>query len=679
MHLLNTLFLPILGAAVLIPVIIHMIWRNKAIRIDFPAMRFLMTNKKPISRWLRWKQILLLLMRMLIFALLALLFARPYFANKTLLPLWDDAEKEVLIIYDNSASMSYERHQRKAREELNAILDGFTEKTMVSFLTTGFFNKTVIESAPLTTAVKELIKKNLEPDFGVGNLHDALRKADNYLATLPNTNREIYLISDFQIGNWPEYIRDMNLQSKARIKLLPVADADLENLSVTEIAIPRQPGDGFHAQISQKNLKSMHRIDLQLQLNNREMGKATVPLDENEDNNFTTFKKVPLPLTSQMHGSVSFRVDDAFDFDNQLHFVLNQKRKVRILAINGEKMPGVADELFYLRSALEIKNSAFELVESIPMQANSVGIQGFDIVLLANVRGLDQQSIQQLKSFVQKGGSIIFALGDKIDQQLFNTFFSELAACTLIGKAYADVQSQVGEILLAENTEHKIVEKSIGSGNSNSRFYQYWKLRPRAGAARIFSFPKGNAAIFESRIGEGKSIVIAFPVDSEWSNLPVQSEFLPLFHSLFAYCAPERLKNAYINVGDPISLGKDFDLTNTIKITDPAGRTVSQRLPLNVFTNTDAPGVYSFSQNGKQMQVAVNVDRRESETEFYTAESFQARLSTDGEISSNNQVLRAGQFSEIDIEQQQKLWRFILLSLLLLIIAETVFANRVPR
>ena len=157
MQLINSLFLPLLGAAVLIPVIIHLIWRNKAIRIDFPAMRFLIDSSKPVSRWLRWKQLLLLLLRCLIFALLALMFARPYCSNANLLPVWDEIEKEILIIYDTSASMQMAAQQKKAQQYLDDVLAEINENSQLRLMLVGNRIAMAIEGARAPGLTKRLV------------------------------------------------------------------------------------------------------------------------------------------------------------------------------------------------------------------------------------------------------------------------------------------------------------------------------------------------------------------------------------------------------------------------------------------------------------------------------------------------------------------------------------------
>jgi hypothetical protein len=99
------LLLGTLAAAV--PVLIHLIYRRRALVHPFPAVRFLLLADKRTARKFRLHQWLLLALRILVLLLLALALARPYFTG-------DDAQaaatlppQSTVILLDNSLSMQY--------------------------------------------------------------------------------------------------------------------------------------------------------------------------------------------------------------------------------------------------------------------------------------------------------------------------------------------------------------------------------------------------------------------------------------------------------------------------------------------------------------------------------------------------------------------------------------------
>ena len=106
MGLLSPWFL--LGTlAVGIPLWVHLIRREQAIRLPFSSLMFLRRIPiKSVSRQ-RLKYFLLLSMRLLIILLVTLAFARPYFPSATRPLAAGGSERHVVILLDTSMSMQY--------------------------------------------------------------------------------------------------------------------------------------------------------------------------------------------------------------------------------------------------------------------------------------------------------------------------------------------------------------------------------------------------------------------------------------------------------------------------------------------------------------------------------------------------------------------------------------------
>ncbi|MCZ7649193.1 MAG: BatA domain-containing protein [Planctomycetota bacterium] len=80
MALLNPWYL--LGlAAVAVPILIHILQRDRVQRIVFPAVRFLLGASQKITRTQRLRELLLMLLRCALVLLLAFALARPFLAG----------------------------------------------------------------------------------------------------------------------------------------------------------------------------------------------------------------------------------------------------------------------------------------------------------------------------------------------------------------------------------------------------------------------------------------------------------------------------------------------------------------------------------------------------------------------------------------------------------------------
>src|SRR5581483_3302304 len=93
-------------AAIAVPVIIHLIHREKRVVVEFPSLMFLQRIPYRSVRRQKIRHLLLLILRCLAFALLAAAFARPFF-ERNQPAIGTTGAREVVILLDRSASMAY--------------------------------------------------------------------------------------------------------------------------------------------------------------------------------------------------------------------------------------------------------------------------------------------------------------------------------------------------------------------------------------------------------------------------------------------------------------------------------------------------------------------------------------------------------------------------------------------
>src|SRR5664279_5274093 len=95
MTFLNTIMLIGL-VAVSIPIIIHLLNRRKARLVDWGAMRFLLASLAYRNRRIMIEEIILLAVRCLLLAVLALALARPFMPSRAAIP-WSLVLPAVLV------------------------------------------------------------------------------------------------------------------------------------------------------------------------------------------------------------------------------------------------------------------------------------------------------------------------------------------------------------------------------------------------------------------------------------------------------------------------------------------------------------------------------------------------------------------------------------------------------
>ena len=197
MSLLAPLYL-LLGAAALVPLLIHLLRRRIGTRIDFPAARYLARAEQEHSRSLRLRNILLMLLRVAIVLFVASAAARPVIR----LAGAGHGPTALAIVLDNSLSTTvvvdghplFEQFRGTAREIFAAA-----NATDRLWLITADGR---VRGGGKATLREELDR--VEPLGGAGNLPLALAHAGAAVRSGGLDSRQIILLTDGQRTAWTQ-------------------------------------------------------------------------------------------------------------------------------------------------------------------------------------------------------------------------------------------------------------------------------------------------------------------------------------------------------------------------------------------------------------------------------------------------------------------------------------------
>ncbi len=122
-----------------IPVLIHLVMRQKPKRLMFPAVRFLLQRQQSNRRRLQLRHIILLALRMLLIAAICLALARPRVLSERL-NIGADQPVAAVMIFDTSFSMGYvaggKTRLEAAIEQGMNILKSFPDGSRIAVLDT---------------------------------------------------------------------------------------------------------------------------------------------------------------------------------------------------------------------------------------------------------------------------------------------------------------------------------------------------------------------------------------------------------------------------------------------------------------------------------------------------------------------------------------------------------------
>ena len=198
MGFLNPLAL-LLGAAVAVPLLLHLLQRQQGPRVIFPALRYLRRAEREHARKIRLRQILLLMLRVLVLLLIAAAAARPFLHTGGA----GHVPTAGVIILDNSASTGAIVQDRR-------VLDVLKERAQETLLRAGpddvfWLVRAGSSWEPAIRGDASMIAdrvRETEPVAGAADLSGAVERAHTLLQTGAGQRaREIQLISDLQATN----------------------------------------------------------------------------------------------------------------------------------------------------------------------------------------------------------------------------------------------------------------------------------------------------------------------------------------------------------------------------------------------------------------------------------------------------------------------------------------------
>ena len=161
--------------------------------------------------------------------------------------------------------------------------------------------------------------------------------------------------------------------------------------------------------------------------------------------------------------------------------------------------------------------------------------------------------------------------------------------------------------------------------------------------------------LLERTLGKGRVLAMTSSWSPDDSQLAVSSKFVPFVGSLLDTACGSTRPMQGVLVGEPVS--KSADQTEQV-------------------ARFDSPGIH---QQGAE-SIAVNLDPAESDTAPLQMEQLdQLGVKQEKSITRAERLSRIRQERDTELEGRQKVWRWLLVACLVLLIGETLWAARAAR
>jgi Mg-chelatase subunit ChlD len=672
MAFLNPLFL--FGAlAATVPVLVHLVRRTRAARMEFASLMFLRRIEQKTIRKRTLRNLLLLAMRCAALLLLALAFARPYFTAQN--PLASGAEQaSSVILLDASYSMRYPGAFDRAREAAREIINraGAEERIALVLFGRGY---EVLMPLKASRAEALALLDQAGPGLDATDYLQAVGAADALLKDAGSGTKRIHLISDFQSTGWNRAAPPVKISPGVELIPRDVSAPDTSNLAVVDVkaepvVYTQKYAGKVVAQIANYSPDAIEDTAIDLKLNDQVVERRQVKLDPFASRliEFSGFN-----VTEGSNRATVEMTGDPFALDNRFHFTVRRDDQTRTLAI--ETAGRGRSQTFFLQHALAAgENSQYALAVKTAGTANPSEIDSYKTIIVNDSSDISEGLAKSITSFVERGGGLIIATGKHTDADEFNRLFGAISPA-LIGEV---VQPRSYALMSQVKEDHPVFGAFARSGRlTSTRVYAYHRSTPNERASVIAALDDGTPMIIEALSGRGKVLLVTTSLDTSWNDLPLTPMFLPLVRQMLEYLGGEPLASSY-RVGQMLAVPPDAD-GSLPAVDNPGGGRVddTRKGPASELSIAASElGFYRLRYRDRAEYVAVNLDTNESDLSKLNVEELMAGVLPE----PGNQSARASGYTGLtpeEIESKQRLWLPLLILALALFVAEALLARRI--
>lgn len=686
---LNGAFLAGLVAAA-IPILIHLFNRRKQRRVEFSSLQFIEEIAKRRVRRVKITQWLILALRTLAIAMVALALMRPALKGDFALGK-SKGESAVALILDRSFSMRattdegnlYDTARQRAVEVAEAIDDG----DEIHFLGVTPGLETAATPFHDRLRLKEEVQAS-EPGWGNTDLVEAIREAGTRLRQAEALNREIYIVSDFQrsgfgdlAGNPGKQISDL-IGPNVRVFLLPVSRGPIDNRAIESVAFEGvAPNRQSRVLVANHSARAEPSVTVTVAEGGRTLGEGRVAIDAGSSNTAV------VPLLDEPNGGGAGEARLAADrlaADDVRWFASEGGRAFRVLVVDGAR-PG-EDRSNFLPLALSPEAGVGQFVTDVE-SAGNVGasdLTPYQLVVLSNVERLNPETLGRLKSWQDAGGHVLITGGDRLDLRYYN---EALLPALLPGVRLLELRGDLKDgstfftltPRVAGHAAFAGFRATPGEPLSGAQFWRVVAADAGPDGRVLAEFGPGLPALIETENG----VLFTSSVDGRWNNFVTHGAFLPLFHQLIhslsggeaagGALVGQSLEHVVDEAAVPTGAALTAEGPDRIAL-EVTARRGNQGLILTS-APVPAPGIYRLKA-GEQLlnELPVNVDTRESDltpVDASTLKSFfpdrTVRIIQPDEVVG--ETVRQARYG-------REYWREFLVAALLLLGIEAYLARR---
>ncbi len=653
--------------AIAIPIIIHLFNFRKFKKIYFSNVEFLKEVQQETQSKSKLKHLLILLSRVLAIIFLVFAFAQPFIpvTNNDL----SNQNSIVGVYIDNSFSMEsvgesgslLNEAKNKAIEIVNAYkaTDKFT-------LVTNNFNagdQRLLSNEEVIDKIENVVIASASRKFSTvySRNRDALNSSEI-------SNKSFYMLSDFQKSTAD--IDAIKADTLIKTYLVPIKSTQISNLYIDSCWFNApthlyNQNEELNIRIKNNSDNNLENIPLKLTINNQIITPTSFNINANDETIIT------LNYRNKNNGVQQCKVelrDHPIVTDDAFYFSYNISENINILGIG-------TDESKMALNSIYSTDSLFSFSDFNITQLDYSLIKKSNLVVLHELNTINSGLANNLKAFIDNGGSLLIFPSTQIDFDTYREFLSLLQVNYFTQKDTA--KSKVRDINLNHPVFNNVFEGKP-KGNLNLPIVSGHYLISRGNTAfktPILILKNGNPFLTEYKVGKGKVYLSAVSLNKESSNFTNHALFVPTLYNIALLSQKNHPLFHTIGYNSTIELNRSenediYHIKNSTLDYIPRVRNNNNSTTVFVNSGVENAGNYILSNKNNQLGLAYNYNRSESILSYLSENEITALISSNT-INAELIDLKNGTVKSAlnDLNIGKKYWKYcIILALLFLAI-----------
>jgi hypothetical protein len=329
---------------------------------------------------------------------------------------------------------------------------------------------------------------------------------------------------------------------------------------------------------------------------------------------------------------------DVLPEDDARYLSVEVSDSVPVLLVDGRPGPTrFTGETGYLATAMAPEVGGGRTALLAPRTITELELPGqvldsYRLIVLCNVRRLDEETWQRLESYVARGGGLLIFVGDAVNPDNYNRLGYADGKGLLpapLGNPVGDPASRDSFVRLQPEAFTHPALADFAEAERSGLFLKgrVYRLMPvtdePAGTTVLLRYDSGPPAILERTHGSGQVCLITTTANMAWNNLAARGDFVALVWSLASHLAGDPSGPRNLHVGQPIvQTLTAAESAQPQRLTGPDGHAANARLEVSEGSYLlrseplEMTGTYTVAIGTTTLHYAANVDPAESNLEI---------------------------------------------------------------